>query len=255
MFKIYIADTGSTDDEKTEIKNFISKMVECRLIEYDFYNFAVINNDVVENHIDKDTELLLFCNNDIKLLNDAITRMVAVYLKNKKTVGTIGARLHFGDNTVQHSGIRVFLNQEPSGMYRIMLTHKGLKSYYSYYSDNQRIFGNTGAFLLIKKELFQTIGGFNTNYRECFEDVELNIQCLNHNKENIFCGEAVCYHYESQTRNKDEKKARREYEDYSRMLIPFIVNNKKTYNYFDNIDSKNLERIIKVSDELKQFLR
>jgi GT2 family glycosyltransferase len=255
MFKIYIADTGSTDDEKTEIKNFISKMVECRLIEYDFYNFAVINNDVVENHIDKDTELLLFCNNDIKLLNDAITRMVAVYLKNKKTVGTIGARLHFGDNTVQHSGIRVFLNQEPNGMYRIMLTHKGLKSYYSYYSDNQKIFGNTGAFLLIKKELFQTIGGFNTNYRECFEDVELNIQCLNHNKENIFCGEAVCYHYESQTRNKDEKKARREYEDYSRMLIPFIVNNKKTYNYFDNIDSKNLERIIKVSDELKQFLR
>jgi GT2 family glycosyltransferase len=255
MFKIYIADTGSTDDEKTEIKNFISKMVECRLIEYDFYNFAVINNDVVENHIDKDTELLLFCNNDIKLLNDAITRMVAVYLKNKKTVGTVGARLHFGDNTVQHSGIRVFLNQEPNGMYRIMLTHKGLKSYYSYYSDNQKIFGNTGAFLLIKKELFQTIGGFNTNYRECFEDVELNVQCLNHNKENIFCGEAVCYHYESQTRNKDEKKARREYEDYSRMLIPFIVNNKKTYNYFDNIDSKNLERIIKVSDELKQFLR
>jgi GT2 family glycosyltransferase len=255
MFKIYIADTGSTDDEKTEIKNFISKMVECRLIEYDFYNFAVINNDVVENHIDKDTELLLFCNNDIKLLNDAITRMVAVYLKNKKTVGTVGARLHFGDNTVQHSGIRVFLNQEPNGMYRIMLTHKGLKSYYSYYSDNQKIFGNTGAFLLIKKELFQTIGGFNTNYRECFEDVELNVQCLNHNKENIFCGEAVCYHYESQTRNKDEKKARREYEDYSRMLIPFIVNNKKTYNYFDNIDAKNLERIIKVSDELKQFLR
>jgi len=254
-FKIYIADTGSTPEEKLEIKDFISKMTYVNLIEYDFYNFAVINNDVVENHIDKDTELILFCNNDIKLMNNAITRMVAVYLKNKKTVGTIGARLHFGDNTVQHSGIRVFLNQEPSGMYRIMLTHKGLKSYYSYHSDNQKIFGNTGAFLLIKKELFQTIGGFNTNYRECFEDVELNIQCLNHNKENIFCGEAVCYHYESQTRNKDEKKARREYEDYSRMLIPFIINNKKTYNYFDNIDSKNLDRIIKTYDELKQFLR
>jgi|688.fasta_scaffold08806_14 GT2 family glycosyltransferase len=255
MFKIYIADTGSTEEEKTEIKNFISKMTECKLIEYDFYNFAVINNDVVENHIDKDTELLLFCNNDIKLLNDAITRMVVVYLKNKKTVGTIGARLHFGDNTVQHSGIRVFLNQEPNGMYRIILTHKGFKSYYSFYGDNRKIFGNTGAFLMINKELFLKIGGFNTNYRECFEDVELNIQCLNHNKENIFCGDAVCYHYESQTRNKDEKKARREYEDYSRLLIPFVVNNKKTYHYFDNIDAKNLDHIIKISDELKQFLR
>jgi GT2 family glycosyltransferase len=210
---------------------------------------------VVENHIEKDTEVLLFCNNDIKVVNNAINLMVGTYLKNKKTVGTIGARLHFGDNTVQHSGIRVFLNQEPNGMYRIMLTHKGLKSYYSFYGDNRKIFGNTGAFLMINKELFLKIGGFNTNYRECFEDVELNIQCLNHNKENIFCGDAVCYHYESQTRNKDEKKARREYEDYSRLLIPFVVNNKKTYHYFDNIDAKNLDHIIKISDELKQFLR
>ena len=254
-FKIYIADTGSTPEEKTEIKDFISKMSHINLIEYDFYNFAVINNDVVENHVDKDTELILFCNNDIKLLNNAITRMVAVYLKNKKTVGTIGARLHFDDNTVQHSGIRVYLNREPNGMYRIILTHKGFKSYYSYYANNQKIFGNTGAFLLINKELFQKIGGFNTNYRECFEDVELNIQCLNLNKENIFCGEAVCYHYESQTRNKDDKKMKREYEDYSRYLIPFIVNNKKTYNYFDNVDNKTLDHIIKISDELKQFLR
>ena len=93
------------------------------------------------------------------------------------------------------------------------------------------ILGNTAAFMMITKELFQNIGGFDTSYRECFEDLQLNIECINRNKDNIFVGEAVCYHYESQTRNKDEKKARREYEDYSRLLIPFVVNNKKTYNY------------------------
>lgn len=243
-FKIYVADTGSTDEEKTEIKDFISKMPHINLIEYDFYNFAVINNDVVENHIDKDTEVLLFCNNDIKLLNNTITRMVDVYLKNKKNVGTIGCRLHYGDNTVQHSGIMMFLHQN----YQVGITHYGLRSYYTYHKETKKdILGNTGAFMMISKNLFQEIGGFDSSYRECFEDVQLNIECINRNKDNIFVGEAVCYHYESQTRNKSQEKLKRESEDYTKKLIPFILKNKKTYNYFSNIKAKDFENLLEQS--------
>lgn len=240
-FKIYIADTGSSDEEKTEIKSFISRMSYINLIEYDFYNFAVINNDVVENHVEKDTELLLFCNNDIKLVNNAITRMIDVYNKNKKTVGTIGCRLHYGDNTVQHSGIVMFLHQ--SG--QVGVSHHGLRSYHTYHDCLKRdVFGNTGAFMMINKNLFNQIGGFDTSYRECFEDVQLNIECINRNLDNMFVGEAVCYHYESQTRNKSEDKQKREAEDYTKKLIPFILNNKKTYNYFTNIKAKDFEALL-----------
>jgi len=243
-FKIHIADTGSTDEEKKEIKNFISKIPYIKLIEYDFYNFAVINNDVVENHIDKDVEVLLFCNNDIKLLNNTISRMIDVYVKNKKNVGTIGCRLHYGDNTIQHSGISMFLHQNG----QIGITHYGLRSYYTYHKELKRdILGNTGAFMMIPKNLFQEIGGFDPSYRECFEDVQLNIECINRNKDNIFVGEAVCYHYESQTRNKSEEKLKREAEDYTKKLIPFILKNKKTYNYFANIKAKDFEAILEQS--------
>lgn len=239
--KIYIADTGSTNEEKTDIKNFISKMSHISLIEYDFYNFAVINNDVVENHIDKDTEVLLFCNNDIKLVNNAITRMIDVYNKNKKTVGTIGCRLHYGDNTVQHSGIIMFLHQN----HQIGISHYGLRSYYTYHKTLKRdILGNTAAFMMIPKTLFKEIGGFETSYRECFEDVQLNIECINKNRDNLFVGEAVCYHYESQTRNKSQEKLKRESEDYTKKLIPFILKNKKTYNYFSNIKAKDFEMFL-----------
>lgn len=247
-FKIYIADTGSTDEEKNEIKDFISKMTYIKLIEYDFYNFAVINNDVVENHIDKDTEVLLFCNNDIKLLNNAITRMMDVYIKNKKNVGTIGCRLHYGDNTVQHSGIVMFLHQNR----QVGITHYGLRSYYTYHNQLKRdVFGNTAAFMMIPKKLFNEIGGFNTEYRECFEDVQLNVECINRNKDNMFVGEAVCYHYESQTRNKSEDKLKRESEDYTKKLIPFILSNKKTYNYFTNIKAKDFEEMLRQARELQ----
>jgi GT2 family glycosyltransferase len=237
-FKIYIADTGSTPEEIIETKEFITKLTNVKLIEYDFYNFAVINNDVIENHVDKDTELLLFCNNDIKLVNNAITRMVDVYNKNKKNVGTIGTRLHYADNTVQHSGITMFVRQDLS----IGVSHHGLRSYHTYHDSLKRdIFGNTAAFMMISKKLFETIGGFNTEYRECFEDVQLNVECINYGKDNMFVGDAVCYHYESQTRNKSEDKLRRESEDYTRKLIPFILKNKRTYNYFTNIKAKDFE--------------
>jgi len=254
-YKIYIADTGSTDEEKKEIKDFISsgsyiEKSQINLIEYDFYNFAIVNNDVIENHVDKDTEVLLFCNNDIKLLNNAITRMMDVYIKNKKTVGTIGCRLHYEDNTVQHSGMVMFISQNgrtngQNQLVNIHVSHYGLRSYYNYHPQFKRdIFGNTAAFMMMSKNLFQQIGGFDTSYRECFEDVQLNVECINKNKDNIFVGEAVCYHYESQTRNKSDEKLKREAEDYTKKLIPFIIKNKKTYNYFTNIKAKDFEAVL-----------
>jgi GT2 family glycosyltransferase len=245
---IYIADTGSSDEEKNEIKNFIDETdgFNIHFVEYDFYNFAVINNDMVENHVQKDTEVLLFCNNDIKVVNNTINLMMDVYVKNKKTVGTIGCRLHYEDNTVQHSGIVMFLHQN----YQIGITHYGLKSYHTYHrSFKKDILGNTGAFTMISKKLFQEIGGFDTSYLECFEDVQLNIECINRNKDNIFVGEAVCYHYESQTRNKSQEKLKRESEDYTKRLIPFIIKNKKTYNYFSNIKAKDFEALLERSKQ------
>lgn len=249
-----IADTGSTPEELEELKRYVSGLQFrsnhahfVKVVEYDFYNFAVINNDVVENHVEKDTELLLFCNNDIKVINNAIDLMVDTYLKNKKTVGTIGARLHYGDNTVQHSGIITFVRQDMG----IGISHHGLRSYYNYHDSMVRdVFGNTAAFMMISKKLFDDIGGFNTSYRECFEDVELNVECINRGKENIFLGNAVCYHYESQTRNKNEEKLKREGEDYTKRLIPFILKNKKTYNYFSNIKAKDFEALIERSKQL-----
>ena len=226
---VYIADTGSNGDEIDEIKKYVlgnQNEKDIRLIQYDYYNFAKINNDVVKNHIDDDTELLLFCNNDIKLLNNAITHMVNVYLKNKNKVGTIGARLHFGDNTIQHSGMISWVTQQKS----LQISHFGLKSYYNY-KDFSEVIGNTGAFLMISKRLFNQIGGFNDNYIECFEDVELNMMCINYNKINYFVGDAVCYHYESISRGKSQEAINRLQQDYRNNLLPFIINNKKIHKY------------------------
>ena len=242
--RVYIADTGSTDEEKEKIRKEIFVHESVEMIEYDYYNFASINNSVVRDYVDE--ELILFCNNDIKLVNDAITRMVRVYVQNKHTVGTVGARLHFKDNKIQHSGISVFLNKHPQQeFYFPALTHHGINTYHTYHLGKKEVFGNTAAFMLMNKKLFDNIGGFSEEYNECFEDVQLNIECLTRGKKNIFLGDAVCYHYESQTRNVDGEKQKRESEDYTQRIIPYIIKNKKTYKYFSNVNPEVLTDILK----------
>tara|TARA_R110002051_G_scaffold325787_1_gene431303 strand:+ start:985 stop:2532 length:1548 start_codon:yes stop_codon:yes gene_type:complete len=240
--KVFIADTGSSQLEKDEIKKFIEENknhIELELIEYDYYNFASINNDVVFNHVNEDVELILFSNNDIELLNNSISQMVNVF-NTKKNVGTVGIRLHFGDGTIQHSGVMAFVDQQ----HNIRITHHGLGSYFNYHQRTKEVFGNTAAFMMIRKTIFKTLGGFNENYNECFEDVELNIKCLNKRLKNYFVGESVAYHYESQTRKKDPNKLKRESEDYVNRLIPSIIKNTQCYNYFSNINALQLKHLI-----------
>jgi GT2 family glycosyltransferase len=220
-FDIFIADTGSTEEEKNQIKSYISNFNNVRLIEYDYYNFAKINNDVVKNHINDNYEFLLFCNNDIKILNDVITGMLSIYDKHKKA-GTVGCRLHYEDNTVQHDGVFLGINKTNSAL---GVDHLNVRNYYNYYNSTKEVFGNTGGLLMIRKNTFELCGLFNENYISCFEDVELNVMTLSMGFVNFLCGDCVAYHYESMTRNEDPENLDKLRKDYIQNLVPIVKKN------------------------------
>jgi len=227
LFDIFIADTGSSDSEKEWIKNKILPFGNIKLLEYNYYNFAKINNDVVKNHITKDYEFVLFCNNDIKILNNVLYGMLKIFKDNPIT-GTVGCRLHFEDNTVQHDGIVIFVDKNQS----LLLSHLNLRSYYSYTLHTKKLVGSTGALLMIRKSVFEKCDFFNENYASCFEDVELNLKCILLGYNNYYDGSLVSYHYESQTRNEDPEIRNKMTQDYQKNLLPFVVKHlDKLKNY------------------------
>jgi GT2 family glycosyltransferase len=220
LYDIFIADTGSSDEEINLIQELIKSVDNIKLIRYDYYNFAKINNDVVTNHIDKNYEFLLFCNNDIKLLNDVISGMLSVF-KSKPKVGTVGARLHYGDNTIQHLGIQIFVDSKNA----LRLSHNALNSYYNLVEKLTPQLGSTGGLLMIRKFTFEKCGKFNEKYISCLEDVELNLQTIILGLDNYVCSDCVAYHFESQTRNDDSEKLMKFYQDYKETYLPFITKN------------------------------
>jgi len=146
------------------------------------------------------------------MLNDSISLLVETYIKNKKDCGTVGCRLHYEDGTLQHLGMIITENKE--GM--VGVSHRFLGWDYKntlITQTRQQTHGNTGAFMLINKNLFESCGCFNEEYVECFEDVELNLKCYLKGKKNITNSNAVCYHLESQTRGKSVNK-----DDVTRIL-------------------------------------
>lgn len=220
-YEIIIADTGSDEDVIKQYDEFLSDKI--KLVKYDYYNFAKINNDVVTNHVSLDTELLVFCNDDIELLNDAVSRCVQVYLANKKNVGTIGIRLHYMDGSVQHCGM--FLTHLGN---KVVLTHNFKGEFNDYPTTTiYNSVGNTGAFMMMNKDLFIEMGMFNEQYSECFEDVELNLNCLINRKNNITVCDAVAYHYESASRKQyADRMSSNVDKDYVEVFTPFFEKNK-----------------------------
>jgi GT2 family glycosyltransferase len=223
LFDIIIADTGSTDDELSLIQELVDRVDNVKLVKYDYYNFSKINNDIVKNHLNKNHKYLLFCNNDIKLTSDVISGMLNVF-ETKPRVGTVGCRLHYEDNTVQHNGIIVYMKISTKELFA---NNSNKNNYFNYKKDIFNCIGNTAGLMMINKNTFTQIGMFNENYIECFEDVELNLKLLTKGFINYNVGTHTAYHYESKTRDIDNNHESIKF-DFNKNLIPFIEKNLTT---------------------------
>jgi GT2 family glycosyltransferase len=224
---IRIVDTGSTEENKKEIDKFITEKYkkykdERFFIGCDyqgFYNFAKNNNKAFKT-FGKGMDYVVFCNNDIKILNDVLSHMVWTF-ENKPKAGTVGARLHFGDGLLQHIGAFCRMDK---GMASPGHFGFGKPTTGSVLDACQPVPANTAALLMMKSSVFKEIQ-FSEEYNECFEDVQLNLQVAMRGFMNFCHLGAVAFHYESQSRNEDPDKAKRQMEDLKK-LSTFVMAHK-----------------------------
>jgi GT2 family glycosyltransferase len=214
-YTIYIADTGSDVESLGKIEECLKGKTAVVLVRNAFNNPAMVLNDMARNHIKPGTGLIIFCHDDIQLINDAISRCVQIYLENRNIAGTIGVRLHLRDGSIQHAGIQLSVDRES----QLRISYKGYKSYYNYYPGvKPDVFSNTGAFMAVDKDFFLSSGGFSEQYQQFLEDTEFNIRAVLAGRINYFAGDAVAYHHELEAENNDPEIMKKEYEDYLRLL-------------------------------------
>ena len=232
-FVFYVVDTGSDQENKDYILKYEQQNpdIEFRNIYINGYHYGKVNNYVIKNSLERDKEkedLVLLCNNDLNLLSDCVTRFVDFYDTTDNT-GVIGCKLLFGNKTIQHAGQIIASTGD-----EYFPTHRGLKEHYTNHSEVTAVLGNTAALALIDLDLFLDVGGFNEEYEFCFEDLQLNLDCLQKGKTNYYLGDAVSYHFESINKEREGydiyRRGHLSRGDYAKVFKPYIYENREFFD-------------------------
>ncbi|QFJ56066.1 glycosyltransferase family 2 protein [Pseudobutyrivibrio xylanivorans] len=178
------------------------------------FNFSKLVNYGVAN---AKGDYILLLNNDTRMINaDAISEMMGFV--RREDVGVVGARLYYGNNTVQHAGLILGLG----GVANSQFLGSGREQVGYFYRSTcvQDLSAVTGACLLTKRSLWDEVGGFDEELAVAFNDVDYCLKLRALNKLCVYTPFAQWYHLESLSRGLDhqdaEKKARmdRETEDF-----------------------------------------
>ena len=151
---------------------------------------------------------LLFLNSDIMPKNAG---WLTVLLNQLPDNAIVGAKLLFEDETIQHCGV-VFKKIAGGITYEPHHIFKGLSTSVVDQSPRVQIHAVSGACLLIYRDLFSRLGGFDISYVQGdFEDCDL---CLRLKKQGGVCQvrlDVELYHLEGQSYPRSSRSLNRDY--------------------------------------------
>ena len=162
------------------------------------FNFSAINNFAAKKA--KGSQLLLL-NNDIQLLTDGFLEEMLMY-SQRADVGAVGAKLYYPDDKIQHAGVFIGIGGSAGH------SHKGLpratRGNMYRVSTVQNLSAVTGACLMVKKQLYDQVGGLDEeNFAVSYNDVDFCLKLRKAGYLNVFTPFAEAYHYESKSRGLD----------------------------------------------------
>ena len=204
-FEIIVIDNGSCEKETKDLFLEYQKKKNFKVIrDSKEFNYSSLNNEGVKH---AKGEYLLFLNNDTKIIQEDTLEWMVGYAAQEH-VGCVGAKLLYPDKLVQHAGVVLGFGGVAGHIYVA-----------NSYQDNG-LFGRlvmpynytavTAACLMIKKEKFLQVKGFDEDLKVALNDVDLNLKILNQGYYNVCLSNVEVMHYESKSRGYEASKDKQE---------------------------------------------
>ena len=211
-YEIVVIENNSENDETFEYYKKLEQNEKIRVIKYPDkgFNYSRIINFGVRNC---DSEFVMQLNNDTELLTPDWLQKFIGYCQ-REDVGAVGARLYYGDKSIQHAGIVVGI----CGLAANMLPGlpKGVHAYFGKDCLIQNVSAVTGACLFAKRSIYEEVGFMDEeNFVIAFNDVDFCLKIREKGYKIIYNPYIELMHYESKSRgyeNTPEKQERFERE-------------------------------------------
>ncbi len=205
--EIIIVDNNSQDDSCQMVKHFFPKLTLIQNKEN--VGFSRANNQAVA--IAKG-EYVCILNPDTAVTKETFKKVLE-FAETKNDLGALGVRLIDGTGNYLPESKRN-IPQPKVAFYKIM----GLKSKKnSYYSNNINenetapVEVLVGAFMLLRREVYNQVGGFDEDYFMYGEDIDLSYKLLKANYKNYYVGNVTVLHYKGESTIKDKTYLKRFY--------------------------------------------
>lgn len=204
-FEILVVNNRSENAESLEYFSSISKLANVRVLDYDKpYSFAALNNWAAQQ---TDSPLLAFLNNDIEVIEgDWLSEMVSHAVR--PAVGSVGAKLFYPNNSIQHAGVVVGIGGL-AGHPHAGLPRESL-GYFGRAACVQQFSAVTAACMVMRREVFARVNGFDeANFAVAFNDVDLGLRLRKAGYVNVMTPHAQLFHHESASLGLPSLESRR----------------------------------------------
>lgn len=162
------------------------------------FNWASINNFAAMR---SQGDILLFLNNDIEAFEYGwLEQMISQLIKSSS--GVVGNLLLYPDFTIQHAGVVAGLGGSAGHIYTSFPSDS--TGYTGELLTIRNVSAVTGACLMVRKSVFDLVGGFDENFRVAFNDVDFCFSILSKGYRNIFTPHSRLIHYESKSRGYED---------------------------------------------------
>ncbi len=199
-YEIVVVENNSVSEEIFAFYKKIQENPAVRVITYEGeFNYSKINNLGVSEAAG---EYVLLLNNDTSVITPDWIEELLMYAQ-RKDVGAVGAKLYYEDRTIQHAGVVLGLGaHRTAGHSHYRVDHRNL-GYMGRLCYAQNVMAVTGACLMMRKSLYEELGGLDEKFAVALNDVDLCIRAWKAGRVNVFTPFAELYHYESASRGTD----------------------------------------------------
>jgi len=195
--EIIVVDNNSSDESCQMVNDAFPEVI---LIQNDKnLGFSKGNNQGVKL---AKGEYILILNPDTVVAEDSLKKLLE-FADSKKNVGIVGCKLIDGSGKFLPESKRNI----PTPKVSIRKIFGNSSSYYANHINENNTYKAdilVGACMLLKKEMYQKVGGFDEDYFMYGEDIDLSFKILKLGYDNYFFGDTTILHFKGESTLKDK---------------------------------------------------
>ena len=201
-FEIIIVENNSETSEIKEYYETLKENEKIKIVTYEGgFNYSAINNFGVRF---ADGEYILLLNNDTQVITPNWLEELLMYAQ-RKDVGAVGAKLYYGDHTIQHAGVILGLGAHRTAGHCHYKQERQNLGYMGRLCYAQNFSAVTGACLMVKKALYEEVGGLDESFAISLNDVDFCLKLREKGLLNVFTPFCELFHFESTSRGLDDQ--------------------------------------------------